>query len=147
MLLCAGKYCDFLTILDELIMKGGLTLSFFERRATRQLFGLVSNEEKVTYVHYLVLREDCVCCCILWVLTSYPIVTVISWEQWHLRVVVNNTPRPVSDDSAAVIERQRIQVCDLLIILQAIFPFKVRASILTQSFLCRTRLKECFARF
>lgn len=31
------------------------------------------------------------------------------WEQWHLRVVVNNTPRPVSDDSAAVIERQRIQ--------------------------------------
>jgi hypothetical protein len=33
------------------------------------------------------------------------------WEQWHLRVVVNNTPRPVSDDSAAVIERQRIQVC------------------------------------
>jgi hypothetical protein len=33
-----------------------------------------------------------------------------SWEQWHLRVVVNNTPRPVSDDSAAVIERQRIQV-------------------------------------
>lgn len=35
----------------------------------------------------------------------------IRWEQWHLRVVVNNTPRPVSDDSAAVIERQRIQVC------------------------------------
>jgi hypothetical protein len=33
-----------------------------------------------------------------------------SWEQWNLRVVVNNTPRPVSDDSAAVIERQRIQV-------------------------------------
>ena len=59
--------------------KGGLTLSFFERRATRQLFGLVSNEERVV------------------------------WEQWHLRVVVNNTPRPVSDDSAAVIERQRIQ--------------------------------------
>jgi hypothetical protein len=25
-------------------------------------------------------------------------------------VVVNNTPRPISDDSAAVIERQRIQV-------------------------------------
>lgn len=25
-------------------------------------------------------------------------------------MVVNNTPRPVSDDSAAVIERQRIQV-------------------------------------
>lgn len=26
-----------------------------------------------------------------------------------LRVVVNNTPRPVNDDSASVIERQRIQ--------------------------------------
>ena len=26
-------------------------------------------------------------------------------------MVVNNTPRPVSDDNAAVIERQRIQVC------------------------------------
>lgn len=34
----------------------------------------------------------------------------ISWEQWHLRVVVNNTPRPLSDDCAAMIERQRIQV-------------------------------------
>jgi hypothetical protein len=32
------------------------------------------------------------------------------WEQWILRVVVNNTPRPISNDSAAVIERQRIQV-------------------------------------
>ena len=28
-------------------LQGGLTLSFFERRATRQLFGLVSNEERV----------------------------------------------------------------------------------------------------
>lgn len=27
--------------------QGGLTLSFFERRASRQLFGLVSNEERV----------------------------------------------------------------------------------------------------
>jgi hypothetical protein len=26
-----------------------------------------------------------------------------------LRIVVNNTPRPISNDSAAVIERQRIQ--------------------------------------
>lgn len=31
------------------------------------------------------------------------------WEQWVLRVVVNNTPRPIGNDSAAVIERQRIQ--------------------------------------
>jgi hypothetical protein len=32
------------------------------------------------------------------------------WEQWILRVVVDNTPRPISSDSTAVIERQRIQV-------------------------------------
>jgi len=64
------------------LLSGGLTLTFFERRATRQLFGLVSNEERVV------------------------------WEQWHMRVVVNNTPRPLSDDSAAVIERQRIHVSD-----------------------------------
>jgi Autophagy-related protein 101 len=31
-------------------LQGGLTLSFFERRTTRQLFGLVNNEEKVVYV-------------------------------------------------------------------------------------------------
>lgn len=31
------------------------------------------------------------------------------WEQWMLRVVVNNTPRPITNDSASVIERQRIQ--------------------------------------
>jgi len=61
------------------LLSGCLTLSFFERRASRQLFGLVSHEEKVI------------------------------WEQWILRVVVNNTPRPVNDDSASVIERQRIQ--------------------------------------
>ena len=62
------------------LLSGCLTLSFFERRASRQLFGLVSHEEKVI------------------------------WEQWILRVVVNNTPRPLGNDSAAVIERQRIQV-------------------------------------
>jgi len=61
------------------LLQGCLTLGFFERRATRQLFGLVSHEEKVV------------------------------WEQWVLHVVVNNTPRPVNDDSASVIERQRIQ--------------------------------------
>jgi len=62
------------------MIQGGLTLSFFERRKTQQLFGLVSNEERVI------------------------------WEQWHLHVVVNNTPRPVNDDRASVIERQRMQV-------------------------------------
>lgn len=43
-------------------------------------------------------------CCLL--LTSFE----RRWEQWILRVVVNNTPRPISNDSASVIERQRIQV-------------------------------------
>lgn len=73
---------NFLRNLSQIgpeLMSGYLTLSFFERRASRQLFGLVSHEERVI------------------------------WEQWVLRVVVNNTPRPLNNDSAAVIERQRIQ--------------------------------------
>mmetsp|Transcript_2128 Transcript_2128/g.3051 ORF Transcript_2128/g.3051 Transcript_2128/m.3051 type:complete len:260 (+) Transcript_2128:100-879(+) len=61
------------------LLSGCLTLSFFERRASKQLFGLVSHEEKVI------------------------------WEQWILYVVVNNTPRPVDDDKASIMERQRIQ--------------------------------------
>jgi hypothetical protein len=41
---------SFLRTLSQIgpeLLSGGLTLSFFERRATRQLFGLVSHEEKV----------------------------------------------------------------------------------------------------
>lgn len=77
-----GAIEAFLRSLSQIgpeLMSGSITLSFFERRATRQLFGLVSHEERIV------------------------------WEQWIMRVVVNNTPRPISDDSAAVIERQRIQ--------------------------------------
>mmetsp|Transcript_28567 Transcript_28567/g.59846 ORF Transcript_28567/g.59846 Transcript_28567/m.59846 type:complete len:140 (+) Transcript_28567:2-421(+) len=77
-----NRFKVFLTKLSQIgpeLLIGGLTLSFFERRKTQQLFGLVSNEERIV------------------------------WEQWHLRVVVNNTPRPLSDDCASVIERQRIQ--------------------------------------
>mmetsp|Transcript_2252 Transcript_2252/g.4155 ORF Transcript_2252/g.4155 Transcript_2252/m.4155 type:complete len:166 (-) Transcript_2252:120-617(-) len=59
--------------------QGCLTLSFFERRESKQLFGLVKHEEKVI------------------------------WEQWILHVVVNNTPTPVNDDTASRMERQRIQ--------------------------------------
>ncbi len=61
------------------LLSGCLTISFFERRASKQLFGLVSHEEKITF------------------------------EQWILHIVVNNTPRPVNDDSASKMERQRIQ--------------------------------------
>jgi len=61
------------------LMKGNLAVSFFERRCKNKLFGLVNQEEKVV------------------------------WEQWILRVVVNNTPRPMGEDEASVIERQRIQ--------------------------------------
>lgn len=74
---------SFLRSLSQIgpeLLSGCLTLSFFERRASRQLFGLVSHEERVV------------------------------WEQWILRIVVNNTPRPLGSDSAAIIERQRIQV-------------------------------------
>ena len=44
---------SFLRTLSQIgpeLLSGGLTLSFFERRATRQLFGLVSHEERVVYV-------------------------------------------------------------------------------------------------
>jgi Autophagy-related protein 101 len=43
----------FLRTLSQIgpeLLSGSLTLSFFERRATRQLFGLVSHEERVMYV-------------------------------------------------------------------------------------------------
>jgi len=69
-----------LTPVGPELLSGSVTLSFFERRTTRQLFGLVSSQERVV------------------------------WEQWTVRVVVNNTPRPVNDDKASVIERRRIQV-------------------------------------
>merc|ERR550539_2237728 len=68
-----------LTQIGPELLSGNLTLSFFERRASKQLFGLVSHEEKVI------------------------------WEQWIIRIVVNNTPRPVADDKASIMERQRIQ--------------------------------------
>ena len=61
-------------------MAGNLAVSFFERRTKNKLFGLVSQEEKVV------------------------------WEQWILRVVVNNTPKPMGQDEASIIERQRMQV-------------------------------------
>lgn len=73
---------NFLRTLTQIgpeLLSGCLTLSFFERRASKQLFGLMNHEERVV------------------------------WEQWIIRVVVNNTPRPVGEDSASVIERQRMQ--------------------------------------
>jgi len=68
-----------LTPIGPELMAGNLTVSFYERRARQKLFGLVHQEEKVV------------------------------WEQWILRVVVNNTPRPMGGDEASIIERQRIQ--------------------------------------
>jgi hypothetical protein len=69
-----------LTPIGPELMAGNLAISFFERRSKNKLFGLVNQEEKVV------------------------------WEQWILRVVVNNTPRPMGQDEASIIERQRIQV-------------------------------------
>jgi Autophagy-related protein 101 len=110
----------FLRTLSQIgpeLLSGGLTLSFFERRATRQLFGLVSHEDRVMYetLHRVNVvmntprdpndSHSSGSICSLWLhLHGY------RWEQWILRVVVNNTPRPISNDTAAVIERQRIQV-------------------------------------
>lgn len=61
----------------------------FFERRTKKLFGLVSQEEKVV------------------------------WEQWILRVVVNNTPKPMGQDEACIIERQRMQVRCVFIRLQS----------------------------
>ena len=69
-----------LTPIGPELMAGNLAISFYERRSKNKLFGLVNQEEKIV------------------------------WEQWILRVVVNNTPRPMGEDEASVIERQRIQV-------------------------------------
>jgi autophagy-related protein 101 len=61
------------------LAKGCVTLSFFERRVSKVFLGLVSTEERVV------------------------------WEVWNIPLLVNSTPRPVNDDSASIIERQRIQ--------------------------------------
>jgi hypothetical protein len=49
--------------------------------------------------------------CLLLLSFSTPTTTTTTkrWEQWVLRIVVNNTPRPIHNDTASVIERQRIQ--------------------------------------
>lgn len=73
------KFLRSLVQIGPELLSGCLTLSFFERRSQKQLFGLVTQQEKVI------------------------------WEQWTLKVIVNNTPRPLNDDSASVVERQRIQ--------------------------------------
>jgi hypothetical protein len=73
------KFLRSLSQIGPELLSGCLTLSFFERRAQKQLFGLMTQQEKVI------------------------------WEQWILHVVVNNTPKPLKNDSASILERQRIQ--------------------------------------
>ena len=83
-----------LTPIGPELMAGNLAVSFFERRTKNKLFGLVRQEEKVV------------------------------WEQWILRVVVNNTPKPMGQDEASIIERQRMQVrCTLCLYSYAIVCF------------------------
>lgn len=59
---------DFLVPAGPELLKGALVLSFFERRRSRSLFGLVSNEEKVI------------------------------WEQWTAPVLVSTRPLDHSSD-------------------------------------------------
>lgn len=77
------KFLRRLTQIGPELLSGCLTLGFYEKRMKRNgipMFGgWGAQEEKIV------------------------------WEQWIIRTVVNNTPRPVNDDSASVIERQRIQ--------------------------------------
>ena len=78
------KLLQTLTPIGPELLSGCLTLSFYEKARRRQgLFG---------FMPIMPQGED-----------------KVIWEQWVIRVVVNNTPRPVNDDSASVIERQRIQ--------------------------------------
>ena len=79
-------------------------MSFLEKRTSRQLFGFISNEEQIMYVFSYTMgwfyRVDIL----------FDIVLLLfRFEQWHIRVVVNNTPRPLLDDSASILERQRLQ--------------------------------------
>ena len=59
------------------LLKGAVVLSFFNRRQSKAMFGLVKTEEKVV------------------------------WEQWLLPVLVSTTPRPLGDDDASRLERSR----------------------------------------
>mmetsp|Transcript_4895 Transcript_4895/g.7001 ORF Transcript_4895/g.7001 Transcript_4895/m.7001 type:complete len:172 (+) Transcript_4895:37-552(+) len=59
--------------------KGTITLIFFERRITKSMFGLVSNEEKV------------------------------AWEHWIIPFVISGTAMPSGDDEASEIAKMRMK--------------------------------------
>ena len=59
------------------LLKGSVVLSFFERRKSKALFGLVKNEEKIV------------------------------WEQWTTPILISTTPRPLGDDDPSRLERSR----------------------------------------
>lgn len=71
------KFLSSLTQIGPELLSSSLTLSFLERQHSKQLFGMISTEEKVIF------------------------------ENWIIRIVVNNTPRPLGDDKASVMERKR----------------------------------------
>mmetsp|Transcript_18003 Transcript_18003/g.22037 ORF Transcript_18003/g.22037 Transcript_18003/m.22037 type:complete len:278 (-) Transcript_18003:114-947(-) len=73
------KFLKNLIQIGPELLSGNLTLSFHERHTSKQLFGIINHETKITF------------------------------EQWIIYLVVNNTPRPVNDDKASIMERQRIQ--------------------------------------
>lgn len=66
------------------LLKGAIVLSFFERRRSRSLFGLVSNEEKIV------------------------------WEQWTTPVLVSTRPRDASTTSDLERRRERNNADHLL---------------------------------
>ena len=59
------------------LLKGAIVLSFFERRRSKALFGLVKNEDKIV------------------------------WEQWTIPLLISTTPRPLGDDDPSRLERSR----------------------------------------
>ena len=59
------------------LLKGAIVLSFFERRRSKALFGLVKNEDKII------------------------------WEQWTTPILISTKPRPLGDDDPSRLERSR----------------------------------------
>jgi len=76
------QFLQSLTPIGPELFQGYMNLIFFERRASKQLFGFVSHEERVV------------------------------WETWVIRVVVNtntNTNNTPPAPPANIMERQRLQ--------------------------------------
>jgi Autophagy-related protein 101 len=80
-----------------------------EERQSNCLDLFLMKNESCTYSNSIQHRYSVYCHCqFLFQPNNISLFETSSWEQWILRVVVNNTPRPIGDHSTAIIERQRL---------------------------------------